>query len=105
MDAHAVSHNGVRTYRLDLALLQPVGQSAQFCGESPEPAHILPFAVAARRDSGPVLLRSDINACSVEIDPLELRGKRYLMLRYHADFTAPLGTTGSGTHGGISFDT
>jgi hypothetical protein len=46
-----------------------------------------------------VLFRSDVDAGSIEIDPLELRGKRYFMLRYNADFRAPLGSNGGGAHG------
>ena len=50
-----------------------------------------------------MLFRSDVDAGSIEIDPLELRGKRHLGLRYTSDFRAPLGTSGGGAHGGISF--
>ena len=40
----------------------------------------------------------------IQIDPLQLRGKRHFALRYNADFTAPLATSGGGAHGGSSFD-
>jgi hypothetical protein len=35
---------------------------------------------------------------------LSCGGKRHLALRYTADFRAPLGTSGGGARGGISFD-
>jgi hypothetical protein len=104
VERNPVNARGFHRHRLDLALLQPVGQSAEISGKGPEAAHILPFGIAARGDSGPVLFRSDVDACGIEIDPLELRGKRYFMLRYNADFTAPLGTSAGGAHGGFSFD-
>lgn len=50
------------------------------------------------------LFRSDVDAGSIEIDALELRRKGYFAPRYGADFTASLGTSGGGAHGGISFD-
>ena len=74
-------------------------QSAQISAEGPEAAHVLPFAIAAQGHSSPVLLRSDVNARSVEVDPLELRGKRHLELRCNADLTAPLSTSGRGAWG------
>ena len=73
---------------------KPVGQSAQISGESPEAAHILPFRIPARRNSGPVLFRADIDACRIQIDPLQLRRKRHFALRYNADLRrrfAPVG--------------
>jgi hypothetical protein len=52
-----------------------------------------------------VILGSDVDACSIEIDPLELRGKRHLGLGYKAKFTVSLGTSGGGTYGGSPFKT
>ena len=40
-----------------------------------------------------MLLRSNVYACSIEINPLELRGKRHLALRYNANIMTPLGTS------------
>src|SRR4029077_7622000 len=100
-----IDAGGLHRYRPDLTSLEPVSQSAQISAEGPEAAHVLPFEIAARGNSGPVLLRSDINARSVEVDPLELRGKRHLGLRCNANLTAPLSTSGRGAHGGFSFAT
>ena len=74
VERNPVDAGGLHRYRLDLTPLEPVGQSAQISAEGPEAAHVLPFAIAARRHSSPVLLRSDVNSRSVEVDPLELRG-------------------------------
>src|SRR5687768_18374967 len=68
-----VNSGGFHRHCLDPALLQPVRQSAQFSGEGSESAHVLPFGIAAWRDSGPVLLCADVDAGNIEINSLELR--------------------------------
>src|SRR5262245_23315843 len=69
----------------------------------PKAAHIPPFRLPARRNGRTVLFRSDIDTCSIQIDPLQLRGKWHFSLRYNADFTAPLATRVGRAHGGSSF--